>query len=102
MKIKTTSTFTLESVEATALGIVVDLLNEMKEECDEYVDSDLTIGDTPFPFSILGETAFFLDYLWSVGSASVFTANYEGDDEQLSFDDFDEGNEDHDGHTDEV
>ena len=102
MKIKTTSTFTIESEEATALGTVVDLLNEMMEECDEYVDSDLFIGDTPIPFSTLNETAQFLDYLWAVGSASVSTTNYEEDDEQLSFDDFDEGVEDYDGHEDDV
>jgi hypothetical protein len=86
MKIKTTSTFTIESEEAAALGTIVDLLNEMMEECDEYVDSDLFIGDTPIPFSTLNETAQFLDYLWAVGSASVSTANYEDEDEPIHFD----------------
>ena len=100
MKIKTTSTFTLEPEEVAALGTVIDLLIEMKEEIDIY--SNLIVGDTPIPFSTLNETAQFLDYLWAIGSASVSAANYEEDDEQLSFDDFDEGVEDFDGHNDEV
>lgn len=102
MKIKTTSTFTLESEEAAALCTVVDLLIEMREECDEYVDSDLTIGDTPIPLSTLNEAAQFLDYLWAIGSASVSATNYKEDDEQLSFNGFDEDVEDYDGHEDDV
>lgn len=90
MKTKTTSVFTLETEETAALGIVVDLLNEMMEECDEYVDSDLFVGDTPIPFSTLNEAAHFLDCLWVVGSASVSAANYEEDDTQMNFDDYEE------------
>lgn len=100
MKIKTTSTFTLEPEETIALGTVVDLLIKMKEEIDTY--SNLIVEGVSIPFSTLNETARFLDYLWAIGSASVSTANYEEDDEQLSFDDFDEGNEDYDGHNDDV
>ena len=101
MKTKTTSTFTLEKNELAALGTVVDLLNEMQEECDEYVNSDLTLGDARVSFTMLNETVHFLDYLWACGSASISAANYDEDDEQLSFDDFEEGNEDYES-NDEV
>ena len=101
MKTKTTSTFTLEKNELAALGTVVDLLNEMQEECDEYVNSDLTLGDSRVSFTMLSETVHFLDYLWACGSASISAANYDEDDEQLSFDDFEEGNEDYES-NDEV
>ena len=101
MKTKTTSTFTLEENELAALGTVVDLLNEMQEECDEYVNSDLTLGDSRVSFTMLSETVHFLDYLWACGSASISAANYDEDDEQLSFDDFEEGNEDYES-NDEV
>lgn len=100
MKIKTTSTFTLEPEEAAALGTVVDLLIEMKEEIDIY--SNLIVEGVSIPFSTLNKTAQFLDHLWAIGSASVSTANYEEDDERLSFDGFEEGNKDYDGHNDEV
>ena len=94
MKIKTTSTFTLESEELAAIDAVINLLSEMMEECDEYVDSNLTIGDISVPVSTLNATADFLDYLLVISSASVSTANYEEDNEQLSFDDFENGEED--------
>lgn len=100
MKIKTTSTFTLEPEEAAALGSVVDLLIEMRDEID--ICSNLIVEGVSIPFSTLDETTRFLDYLLAVGSASVSTTNYEEDDEQLSFDDFDEGVEDYDEHNDEV
>ena len=86
MKTKTTSTFTLEENELAALGTVVDLLNEMQEECDEYVNSDLTLGDSRVSFTMLSETVHFLDYLWACGSASISAANYEDEDEPIHFD----------------
>lgn len=81
MKIKTTSTFTLEPEEAAALGTVVDLLNEIAEECDKYVAAILSFEDSFAPFADLIITTNFLNRLWADGSASVSTTNYEEDDE---------------------
>ena len=97
MKVKTTSTFTLEENELAAIGTVIDILNDMMNEADEYGEAAMRVDDYGYPLSIPANATLFLDSLWSTGCAEISAANYDEDDEQLSFDDFEEGDEDYEG-----